>query len=615
MKIKKTILYTFLATAITGASLTSCEDMFGGFLDKQPSNELSEDEVFSSWTNTEQFHFDTYNFLRHGACRINSSWMDAATDLAHTSYSYGGTRVSFNIGNYYTSGASNELTDTWETYYRGIRKCNMLLARIDQVPKSSDDTQENYERDLRVYKAEARFFRAYFHWELFLRYGAIPVITEVLDPDGDLITDYKERPTVKEFVQDFILKELIGGVEVTNGTPGGCMPDLLSLDEVRKDLANLGGRITQPAALALASRIELYMASKRFAGQTDVTWQNAADLAKLFIDKFGSDGQKDNKYSLYRGTGDADIPKLNYQNAILTTATDQGKNPEIIFWRNDAVACWAAIANDTPVGEGGNGGLCPSQNLIDMYDMLDGSSPFTEYDETGAPVYDKATLKPSGIVAGSRYNDNNPCSSRDPRLNASILYHGCTWGSGIIDVIKGHRDNPTGNANATPTGYYVRKYMPENILTNNHAGVEYRNWIIFRYAEILLNYAEALCEAGKVPEALQAIQPLRDRVGLSLKLTERADLKEQEAALHFIRKERTVELAFEDHRAWDLRRWNVAEKALARDIYGVEVTQERGQLKYTRKVVGNRVFEEKMYLYPIPEAEVWKTGIENNPGW
>jgi hypothetical protein len=76
-----------------------------------------------------------------------------------------------------------------------------------------------------------------------------------------------------------------------------------------------------------------------------------------------------------------------------------------------------------------------------------------------------------------------------------------------------------------------------------------------------------------------------------------------------------VELAFEDHRAWDLRRWNVAEKALARDIYGVEVTQERGQLKYTRKVVGNRVFEEKMYLYPIPEAEVWKTGIENNPGW
>ena len=130
-----------------------------------------------------------------------------------------------------------------------------------------------------------------------------------------------------------------------------------------------------------------------------------------------------------------------------------------------------------------------------------------------------------------------------------------------------------------------------------------------------MNYAEALCESGKVPEALQAIQPLRDRVGLSLKLTERADLKEQEAALHFIRKERTVELAFEDHRAWDLRRWNVAEKALARPIYGMGITKENGKFVYTRKVAQNRVFTEKMYLYPIPEGEVWKTNIENNPGW
>lgn len=619
MNIKRTLLYTLLAATVLGTALTSCEDMFGGFLDKQASNELTEDEVFSSWTNTEQFHFDTYNFLRHGACRINNSWMDAATDLAHTSYSYGGTRVSFNIGNYYTSGASNELIDTWESYYRGIRKCNMLLARIDQVPKSSDDTQENYEKDLRVYKAEARFFRAYFHWELFLRYGPLPIITEVLDPDGDLITYYINRPTVKEYVQDFILKELIGDVEITNGTPGGCMPDLLSLEDVRKDLANLGGRITQPAALALASRIELYMASKRFDRETDVTWESAAALAKLFIDKYGSETQNDNKYSLYRGEGDADIPKLNYQNAILTTATDQGKNPEIIFWRNDAAAGWANIVNDTPVGEGGNGGLCPSQNLIDMYDMLDGSSPFAQYDETGAPVYNQTSssnVPMPTIATGSRYNENNPCSSRDPRLNASILYHGCTWGNGMIDVIRGHRDNPLGNANATPTGYYVRKYIPESILNNNHAGTGYRNWILFRYAEILLNYAESLCEQNKLVEALNAIQPLRDRVGLSLQLSTRSDLiNSQEATRNFIRKERTVELAFEDHRAWDLRRWDVADKALARDIYGMNVTQERGQLIYTRKVVANRKFEEKMYLYPIPEAEVWKTGIENNPGW
>ena len=132
---KKTIIYTAFWLATAGIALTSCEDIFGGFLDKQPSNELTEEEVFSQWTTTREFHFDTYNFLRHGACRINNSWMDAATDLAETSYASGGTRTSFNIGNYYASSAATELTDTWEHYYRGIRKCNMLLKNIDDVPR------------------------------------------------------------------------------------------------------------------------------------------------------------------------------------------------------------------------------------------------------------------------------------------------------------------------------------------------------------------------------------------------------------------------------------------------------------------------------------------------
>lgn len=597
----------YIALIAAMAAFTSCEDMFGGYLDKQPSNELTEEETFGSWTNTEQFHFDTYNFLRAGACRINSSWMDSATDLGHTSYSYAGTRVSFNIGNYYASGAANELTDTWEHYYRGIRKCNMLLEHIDAVPKSADDTEEAYERLLKIYKAEARFFRAYFHWELFLRYGPVPIIKETLDPDGDLISIGKERPTVKEFVQDFVLEELIGNA--------GCMSDLLTLDEVRADLENLGGRITQPVALALANRIQLYMASPMYNYQTGITWNDVIDSAEKFIKTYGPNGTSSEEYSLYNVS--PDVPSLNYQNAILTTATEQGKNPEIIFWRNSVPAGWNDIVNDTPVGEGGNGGLCPSQNLVDMYDMIDGTSPFAEYDETGAPVYeDNGSGVPSPKVAtGSRYNEANPCSSRDPRLSASVLYNGSTWGDGVIDVIKGHRDNPLGNANSTPTGYYLRKYMPESILTNNHSGTGYRNWIFIRYAEILLNYAEALCETGRLDEALETIQPIRNRVGLALDLKTRTDLETQDQVRNFIRKERTVELAFEDHRAWDVRRWNVAEKSLGRDIYGMEVTQENGKLKYTRKVVANRVFETKMYFYPIPEAEVWKSGIKNNPGW
>lgn len=603
MKINRTLIYTLLAATLSGTSLTSCEEMFGDFLDKQPSNELTEEETFSLWTNMEEFHYDTYNFLRHGIGRINNSWMDSATDLGETSYSNAGTRVSFNIGNYYSAEAANELTDVWGNYYRAIRKCNMLLEKIDEVSQAEEDTYDVYLRDKAVYKAEARFFRAYFYWELFLRYGPVPLVTKVLDPDGDLISDYKERPTTKAYVQEFILKEL-----------AECESDLLTVEEVQAELDKLSGRVWQPAARALACRIKLYMASPRFAGQTDITWQDAADAAKSFITDFGDTG----KFKLWQE--DNATAEANYANAILKPATDNGKNPEIIFWRNDGTFGWSAVENDTPVGEGGKGGMCPSQNLVDMYDLADGTSPFTEYDDTGAPVYNSTTsngVPAPTVKSGVRYNDANPCYNRDPRLAASILYHGVDWNDGTINVIKGQRDNPIGNANVTPTGYYLRKYMPEEILANNHGGTAFRNWIFIRYAEILLDYAEAINEVSpnNYKEALAVIQPIRDRIGMTLQLENRADLQSQDAARKFIRRERTIELAFEDHRAWDVRRWGVAKEALARDIYGVDVVRENGQTKYVRKIAQPRVFEDKMYLYPIPEGEVWKTNIENNPGW
>lgn len=589
---KKTILYAAFLLAMAGTTLSSCEDMFGGFLDKQPSNELTEEQVFSEWKTTMQFHFDTYNFLRHGACRINSSWMDAATDLAETSYASGGVRTSFNIGNYYANSGASELVDTWELYYRGIRKCNMILERIDNVPKATDDSQEKYETDKKNYKAEAHFLRAYFYWEMFLRYGPVPIVKEVLDPDGDLLRNYTTRPTLKEFVVDFVLEEL-----------KQCESGLM--DKETSAGAGNQGRINQPMARALYSRIMLYMASERFSQASGITWSQAATAAKGFIDTYGA------LYGLY--TTDTDVV-TRYTNAILKNAHD-GKNNEVIFWRNDLRIDFGFIYNDTPVGEGGNGGLCPSQNLVDMYDMANGTSPFSRYDDTGAPIYSIANMPTFNAASG--YNDNDPYTGRDPRLKATVLYNGVKWGNGTINVLPGQRDNPVGNANATPTGYYVRKYIPENILDDNHTGINYRNWIIIRYAEILLNYAEALNESGEGTreEVLNILQPIRDRAGITAKLTARTDLQTKEERRNFIRKERTVELAFEDHRAWDVRRWNVAEEALARPIYGMSIMQSNGSLVYTRKVSQKRVFTEKMYLYPIPEGEVWKTSIDNNPGW
>ncbi|NLO69656.1 MAG: RagB/SusD family nutrient uptake outer membrane protein [Porphyromonadaceae bacterium] len=582
---KKTI-YILLFSLISGVLFTSCEEMFGDFLDKQPSNELTEKEVFSLWSNTQKFHYDTYNFLRHGAGRINSSWMDAATDLGHTSYSNGGTRTSFNIGNYYAFSGAPELTATWEHYYRGIRKCNMLLQNIDSVPKAASDTEEVYENQKSNYKAESRFLRAYFYWELFLRYGPVPIIDKVLDPEGDLITGYLERPSTADFI-DFVMTEL-----------NECEADLMA-KPAEDDLL---GRISKPMASALRSRIALYMASDRYK---IYSWQQAVDAAKSFIDTYGS------SYGLYYGT--SNDPFQQYQEAILVPV--HNANNEVIFWRNDGIVGWNAIVNDSPVGEGGRGGLCPSQNLVDMYDMSNGQSPFASYDDTGAPIYDSSNLP--AVNAASGYSESDPYANRDPRFYRTVLYNQSQWNNTAIDVIKGGRDNPIGNANATPTGYYLRKYIPEGIVYQNHSGTAYRNWIFIRYAEILLNYAEAMNEvSGPTTEVYDALQKIRDRVGLTQKLEARTDIRSKDTMRKFIRKERTVELAFEDHRSWDVRRWNVAEEALARPIYGMEITKdENNNFVYTRKVVQKRIFSKKMYLYPIPEAEVWKTGIENNLGW
>ncbi|MDR2145245.1 MAG: RagB/SusD family nutrient uptake outer membrane protein [Tannerella sp.] len=588
---KKKILYMAFVAGLA-LMMTSCEDMFGHFLDKQPSNELTEELVFSSWTTTRDFHYDTYNFLRNGAGRINTSWMDAATDLAQTSYASGGVRTSFNIGNYYGSAGAPELTATWEHYYRGIRKCNMLLTHIDDVPKSADMSDELYATDKMNYTSEARFLRAYFYWELFLRYGAIPIVTEVLDPDGDLLTGYTTRPSTGEYI-DFIINEL-----------QECESGLMSYSEGIN--SRNAGRISQPMARALYSRIMLYMASPRFASESGISWSDAAAAAKSFIDDYGAN------YSLFTVTETGGTNGVAaYTNAILRT-TYEGNNTEVIFFRNDVQIQWAGIENDTPVGEGGRGGLCPSQNLVDMYDMANGSSPFTEYDETGAPVYNGGET-PS-VNAASGYSEASMWANRDPRLAASVLYQGVAWGNGVINVIRGQRDNPVGNANATPTGYYVRKYIPENILSAVHSGRSYRNWIIIRYPEILLNYAEALNEAnGPSQEVYNSLNRIRSRAGVAGNVEDRSDLtSSKERMRNFIRKERTVELAFEDHRAWDVRRWNVAVQALSRPVYGIEVAAN-GSL--SRKTVQRRVFEDKMYLYPIPETEGWKTSIANNPGW
>ena len=582
-----------LALAMGAMTLTSCEDAFGNFLDKQPSNELTKAEVLGSFTLLEQNHNDTYNFLLHGANRINNSWLDAATDLAESSIGTSGTRTSFNIGNYYGGGGAAELTSVWESRYRGIRKCNITINTLEAENadklRPADLSVELFQTRKANFIAEARFLRAYFYWELFLRYGPVPMVTTELDPNGDLMTGYTERPDLKTFM-DFLFKEV-----------KECEAGLKTYAETSDE--TYAGEVNQPTARALYVRMMLYMASPRFSAQSGITWQQAADAAKDFLADYG-----DNYRLETRTNGGV----AAYNNAwLLNSYAD--KNPEVIFFRNDVAIGWSGISTDTPVGEGGQGGLCPSQNLVDMYDMEDGSAPFTQYDATGAPVY--VNGKPT-VNAESGYTDQNMWKNRDPRFAASVLYQGSEWNGRSINVIYGQSDNPIGNQNVTPTGYYVRKYIPETILSSNHSGTAKRLWRIFTYSEILLSYAEALNEAdyaGNKALVCNLLDQIRHRGGIIGNVANRADLNSQTAMRNFIHKERTIELAFEEHRWWDVRRWKVAGDALGRDIYGVDVAAD-GTI--TRKVAQQRKWQDKFYLYPIPEAEVWKIGQNfQNDGW
>lgn len=582
-----------LALAMGAMTLTSCEDAFGNFLDKQPSNELTKAEVLGSFTLLEQNHNDTYNFLLNGANRINNSWLDAATDLAESSIGTSGTRTSFNIGNYYGSGGAAELTSVWESRYRGIRKCNITINTLEAENadklRPADLSVELFQTRKTNFIAEARFLRAYFYWELFLRYGPVPMVTTELDPNGDLMTGYTERPDLKTFM-DFLFKEV-----------KECEAGLKTYAETSDE--TYAGEVNQPTARALYVRMMLYMASPRFSAQSGITWQQAADAAKGFLADYG-----DNYRLETRTNGGV----AAYNNAwLLNSYAD--KNPEVIFFRNGVAIGWSGISTDTPVGEGGQGGLCPSQNLVDMYDMEDGSAPFTQYDATGAPVY--VNGKPT-VNAESGYTDQNMWKNRDPRLAASVLYQGSEWNGRTINVIYGQSDNPIGNQNVTPTGYYVRKYIPETILSSNHSGTAKRLWRIFTYSEILLSYAEALNEAdyaGNKALVCNLLDQIRHRGGIIGNVANRADLNSQTAMRNFIHKERTIELAFEEHRWWDVRRWNVAGEALGRDIYGIDVAAD-GTI--TRKVAQQRKWQDKFYLYPIPEAEVWKIGQDfQNEGW
>ena len=218
---------------------------------------------------------------------------------------------------------------------------------------------------------------------------------------------------------------------------------------------------------------------------------------------------------------------------------------------------------------------------------------------------------------------SNPYANRDPRLAMSILTNNVEFKDRTIEAWTGGRDGK-GVIHATRTGYYIYKFIDPNLdLLQNRTSVHH--WVIMRYAEILLSYAEAMNEAygptgnvGYRLNAVRALNQVRNRVGVEMPAVPTAISKEE--LREKIRNERRVELAFEDHRFWDVRRWMIAEQegVMSGAMYGIKIywiNSSPQEFRYTPYLYENRTFTKKMYLHPFSTNEVNKGYLIQNPGY
>lgn len=554
--------YIYISAAISIAfTLSSCN----GFLDREEDSFIDKTATFDSYNRTKQYLTYAYTLLPDGLNRFSREAMLAsATDDAEFAIESAEIQ-QFNNGSW---NALNNPDDVWNRYYSGISKCCTLLENTNHVnldiSRLDPDKQVEYAnslKDIRMWRAEARFLRAYFHFELLKRYGPIPIVTSTLSINGNY--ENTPRPTMKEVV-DFIAKECDIAADTLELTPWRNVNDAF-------------GRATKGAALALKSRLLLYAASPLYVDfgdtneankPTDVAlWKSAADAAKAVIDL--------NQYEL--ASSYADLFKNDFQ------------NKEYIFVRRYAANSDFEKSN-FPVSFGGQGGTNPSQNLVDDYEMLDGT-PFDWNDPAKAA---------------------QPFENRDARLGATILMNMAPFkGKKVATYPEGADASP--NPNATKTGYYLRKFLNEDVNIQTGGSSSGHVVPLFRLAEIYLNYAEALNECDPTnPDIALYLNKVRNRASLP-----NVSALSQEQMRAVIQHERRVELAFEEHRSWDVRRWKIASSTLGSPLMGVQIERKPlGGYTYMPVKVEQRVFQPKMYWYPIPQSEVLKLKQwKQNNGW
>jgi hypothetical protein len=485
----------------------------------------------------------------------NSSLFFYNESLSDNAYSSTGDYNLIASGN--ATASTAKFQNDWAYYYSTIKSCNLFLANIDKNTTLSSNVKARL-------KAETRFIRAFEQFNLTKWYGDVPLVDHDLTPDEAK----KIARSPKQTVVQFVVGELDSVAAI-----------LPSQDELP---VNENGRITKGAALALEARVLLYQGDRM------------ADVVTI-CEKLMNDQLTYGHYSL----------AANYSDLFSNPSVNK-TNPESMLSLQyvPTVRTWSELWDFVPRSVGGRvSSMAPTQELVDSYIMLNG----------------KAINDP-----GSGYDENNPYVNRDPRLTATVVYNGYKWvkpdGSIKTIYIKPGSDpdrsapdeyNPASQS-SSPTGYYWRKYFDPTALANFVSG---NNIHLIRYAEILLDYAEAKNSLGQMDETVwnNTIKLLRQRAGFTdpgaLNYPGNADMT------NIIRTERRAEFAMESLRTDDIRRWKIAENVMNGYAHGARFGDPSVDNGYIR--VQNRQFNAaKDYLWPIPSSEVsLDSKLTQNPGY
>jgi hypothetical protein len=545
---------------VIGAVAGSCKK---NLLDIYPSNALSDVTVFTDVAFANRFLSNIYGTMPNGFSRRDQNPGDAgwsrgmtafamATDEAEANNLAGSTH-GLNQGVLPTTWAYAE--DIWVQNYGVIRKANLFIDKVDAIP--GDVAIKNR------MKAEAMFLRAFCYQELIKCFGGVPLILTAGTPDEAVIPRSTYEEVVNQIVKDC-------------DAAAPALPVVYPATEL--------GRATRVSALALKARVLLYFASPlNNGGNVATRWQNAAAAAKAVL-AFGPPPGT-GEYGLYPDYYRLFIEKLGNKEVIFAR---KFQNPSINPSDGARNKWYMSVPN---VNDGAWGGFSPTQNLVDAYEMKNGS-----------------------LIgeAGSGYNPQDPYKDRDSRLDKSILHQGSKYKAGvIIETFRGGNTNNTNRLDSSKTGYGLLKMVDTS--KYGAAGNADNDWIFIRYAEVLLNYAEAQNEAsGPDASVYDAINQVRARAGQpALAGLSQAALRER------IRNERRVELAFEEHRFFDVRRWKQGSVYFKEPARKVQIIQNsNGTLNYSYPVWETRDYKDFQDLMPIPQSEIDRNGkLVQNPGY